>query len=610
MCGIIACRTRGAADAYLLPALASLEYRGYDSAGVAIRTGQGNTLRVRTVDRVEDLSARLRALHAQDLHTLEVTGDGIGHTRWATHGGVIEENAHPHLDCSGVLSVVHNGIITNAAALRASLEQEGHSGFAEVDSAVIAHLIEREFVAGTSLGEALRRAAGRLAGTWAIVVMDARTGAIAGTAHRAPLIVASASTGRFFASDVSAIERWIDSFQVLREGDVVELGETTTWLGTDTDGASAEPAQIAHHLSAVDRRLHGHEDYMSKEIDEQPEIAAGILDRVAPAAVDGRLWRATGLPAFGRVAILACGTSLNAGGIIAAALRRFGSVPVACLVASEAADAVLEADTLVIAISQSGETADILHALDSPVFTGLPLLALTNNAHSSLARLADAVVDCTAGHEVGVAATKTFVAQVLTGVAVAVSALRAQDLLAPHRATAIIDDLKRMPDLLAQSLAVSKIVVPELVGGLVDAPGFLYLGRGAGVIYAAEGALKLKELTYRWAEAYPAGELKHGPLALVENGTPVIVVDNGDPRLESNIAEVSARGAHVIRIGASGSTIPALGRSVDEPVREGFQPCGPLESVIPLQLLARELAVALGRDVDKPRNLAKSVTVE
>jgi glucosamine--fructose-6-phosphate aminotransferase (isomerizing) len=261
-------------------------------------------------------------------------------------------------------------------------------------------------------------------------------------------------------------------------------------------------------------------------------------------------------------------------------------------------------------MSQSGETADILSALDGANFAHCSILAITNNPHSSLARRANAIVECNAGHEVGVAATKTFVAQVLTGVAVAISALGELDRIDSSSTHLILDDLRRMPDLLAQSLTVSRDVVPQLARDISGAPGVIFLGRGAGVVYASEGALKLKELTYRWAEAYPAGELKHGPLALVEDGTPVIVVDGGGTRIASNIAEVKARGARLISIGGAGSDIPALGLSLHAPIDHGFQPCGPLESVIPMQVLARELALVLGRDVDKPRNLAKSVTVE
>jgi glucosamine--fructose-6-phosphate aminotransferase (isomerizing) len=285
-------------------------------------------------------------------------------------------------------------------------------------------------------------------------------------------------------------------------------------------------------------------------------------------------------------------------------------MPAETIIASEAADAVLGPRTLVIAMSQSGETADILHALDGPGFAHCPVLAITNNPHSSLARRADAIIECNAGHEVGVAATKTFVAQVLTGVAVAISALHELGSIDRVSSESIFDDLRRMPDLLAQSLTVSKTIVPTLAAELATSHGVIFLGRGAGVVYAAEGALKLKELTYRWAQHYPAGELKHGPLALVEEGTPVVVIDSGGSRIAGNIAEVAARGARLITIGGSGSTIPALGHSLLAPVDNGFQPCGPLECVIPMQVLARELALVLGRDVDKPRNLAKSVTVE
>jgi glucosamine--fructose-6-phosphate aminotransferase (isomerizing) len=348
---------------------------------------------------------------------------------------------------------------------------------------------------------------------------------------------------------------------------------------------------------------------MSKEIDEQPEVAARILDRLAGRVASGVLWRGLGLAPFKDVAIIGCGTSLNAGGVIASALRRFGGVPAQTVIASEAAECVLRPGTLVIAISQSGETADVLDALNTPALQRRQLLALTNATYSTLARRADAVLDCSAGQEIGVAATKTFIAQVLAGVAVGLSALADSGRIARSRAASITDDLLRTPDLLAESLSVGKHTIPALIPEIARSSGFVFLGRGTGVVYAAEGALKMKELTYRWADAYPAGELKHGPLALVEAGTPVIVVDSSNPRLAGNIAEVAARGGNVIGIGGAGSTVPAIGRSLHAPQRDGFQPCGPLESVIPMQLLARELAVELGRDVDKPRNLAKSVTV-
>ncbi|HEY1531259.1 MAG TPA: glutamine--fructose-6-phosphate transaminase (isomerizing) [Galbitalea sp.] len=601
MCGIVACRTSGSATDFLFSSLEALEYRGYDSVGIGVQTVDNGALRLRSTHRVAELAQRMATGKYPEL-----TGNGIGHTRWATHGGVTQRNAHPHADCTGSVLVAHNGIIENCDELRELLLERGHEFASDVDSEVIAHLVEDELQAGADLADALRHAIDLTTGSGAIVVMDSYSGRIVGASRRAPLVVATSPEGSFLASDISVFGSLVVSFQVLRDGDVVELAVPLKWTGPHPDA----PAMIAHEWTEAEVGLHGYPDHMAKEIDEQPELAGRILDRVAAGASNGTLWRSLELPQFDRVAIVGCGTSLNAGGIIAAAFRRFGMMPAETIIASEAADAVLGPRTLVLAMSQSGETADILSALEGPNFANLSVLAITNNAHSSLARRANAIVECNAGHEVGVAATKTFVAQVLTGVAVAISALGEMDRIDAPSRQLILDDLRRMPDLLAQSLTVSKHVVPQLAAEIASAPGVIFLGRGAGVVYAAEGALKLKELTYRWAEAYPAGELKHGPLALVEDGTPVVVVDGGGTRIASNIAEVSARGARLITIGGAGSIIPALGLSLQAPVDNGFQPCGPLESVIPMQVLARELALVLGRDVDKPRNLAKSVTVE
>lgn len=355
---------------------------------------------------------------------------------------------------------------------------------------------------------------------------------------------------------------------------------------------------------------------MAKEIEEQPAVVAEILDRIAGRAVDGSMWRGLGLAPFERVAVVACGTSLNAGQVIATALRGLGGVPTDTVVASEADQAVLTPGTLVVAISQSGETADVLRALDR-FADQYQVLALTNNLHSSLARRADAVLDCHAGPEIGVAATKTFTAQVVVGVSAMISALVASGRIDRSRALALVGDMQRLPGLLAGAAEASLDRIPLLVSSVRDASGFLFLGRGAGLPFAAEGALKLKELSYRWAEAYPAGELKHGPLALVTDGTPVVVVDNGEHKIQASVAEVRARGGFVITIGGVGADVPALGRDAGrllsrrtDVTDQGMSLWGPLESVVPLQMLARELALQLGCDVDKPRNLAKSVTVE
>ncbi|WP_144765458.1 glutamine--fructose-6-phosphate transaminase (isomerizing) [Curtobacterium sp. 9128] len=592
MCGIIAARVADDATPYLLDGLERLEYRGYDSAGIAVRTAVGGTEVLRSVSRLGDLRALVAARSGAAL-----TGTGIGHTRWATHGGVSERNAHPHQDCSGRVSVVHNGIVENADRLRTTLETQGHVFASDVDSEVIAHLVERALAVDADLMLAVQIATAQLEGSWAIVVLDAVTGRMVVAAERSPLVVARTGRGDFVASDVGAIAEWCETFVALRDGDVVELGESWEWSSAGVAVPVPFPTPSPFAAAALD--LGDHPDHMAKEIEEQPAVVAAVLDRVAVRAADGGMWAGLGLPDPERLAVVACGTSLHAGQVIATALRWIGGVPTDVVVASEADQVVLSPGTLVVAISQSGETADVLRALDR-FGDAHPVLALTNNVHSSLARRADAVLDCHAGPEIGVAATKTFTAQVVVGVAAMLSALVASGRLSPDRATAHVRALRSLPARMEHAGRVAADRVPLLVSSVRDASGFLFLGRGAGLPYAAEGALKLKELSYRWAEAYPAGELKHGPLALVDEGTPVVVVDHGDPRLQAAIAEVRARGGRVITIGGPGSDVPALGSP---------EPWGPLEAVVPLQMFARELALRLGCDVDKPRNLAKSVTV-
>ncbi|WP_416393737.1 MULTISPECIES: glutamine--fructose-6-phosphate transaminase (isomerizing) [unclassified Curtobacterium] len=604
MCGIIAARVAGDATPYLLDGLERLEYRGYDSAGIAVRTAHGGTETIRSVSRVGDLRTLVAARSGDAL-----TGIGIGHTRWATHGVVRETNAHPHADCSGRISIVHNGIVENADRLRATLERQGHVFSSDVDSEVIAHLVERALAVDPDLMLAVQIATAQLEGSWAIVVLDARDGRMVVAAERSPLVVARSARGDFVASDIGAVAEWCETFVALRDGDVVELGEAWTWSSSGVTVPVPFPTPSPFAATALD--LGDHPDHMAKEIEEQPEVVASLLDRLARGAADGSTWVGLGLPGFHRLAIVACGTSLNAGQVIATALRSIGGVPTDIVVASEADQVVLGPGTLVVAISQSGETADVLRALDR-FEDRHPVLALTNNVHSSLARRADAVLDCHAGPEIGVAATKTFTAQVVVGVAAVISALVASGRIDGERAAALVGELTDLPARLDHAAAIAADRIPLLVSSVKDATGFLFLGRGAGLPYAAEGALKLKELSYRWAESYPAGELKHGPLALVDQGTPVVVVDHGDHRLRANIAEVRARGGFVITIGGEGSDIPALGRRVVGDLAWGraTAPWGPLEAVVPLQMLARELALQLGCDVDKPRNLAKSVTVE
>lgn len=595
MCGIIACRTTGPALDYLLPALKRLEYRGYDSVGVAVRTGDGDIARLRTIGRIGALEQQVTQWTGPELDGL-----GIGHTRWATHGGVDESNTHPHVDCTGRIALVHNGIITNADELARELRATGHRFSSEVDSEVVAHLVEDSLALSGDLLTAVQRTVERLSGSWALAILEQGTGRLVAAAHRSPLLIARSSGGDFATSDAAAISDWVDEFRSLEDGDVVELGDTFTW---SRRGQRCPPPPPARHTwNRTDMSLGSHTDYMSKEIGEQPQVAARLLGQIGGGVADGSLWSGLGLPHFDRLRVIACGTSLHAGQVIGNCARGIGGIRLTTMVASEALREPLEPGTLTLAISQSGETADVLRALDLHAPDDSPLLALTNSTHSTLARRADAVLPCSAGPEIGVAATKTFVCQVISGVALVMSAMVANERLEPDAAARLMRALNGAPARLAAATETAQRLLPPLVDELTTATGFVFLGRGAGVPYAAEGALKLKELTYRWAEHHPAGELKHGPLAVIEPGTPVVVVDHGDPRIDANIAEVRARGGRIISIGTEGTTVPVL--------HPGPAPCGPLESVVPMQVLARSLALALGRDVDKPRNLAKSVTVE
>lgn len=594
MCGIIACRTDQPAIDYLRIGLRRLEYRGYDSVGIALGTTDGDVVRLRTTGRIGALEELLDQWTGPAFD-----GVGIGHTRWATHGGVSEGNAHPHTDCSGTISLVHNGIIENAATLRAELSASGHRFETAVDSEVLCHLIEDERRGCGDLAQAVQQALTRVQGSWALAALERGTACITVAAKGSPLLVAHTAHGDFAASDIAAIADWIEEFRVLDDGDVVEL---TNGRWSRSGSAVRPPVPTRCRWRGRDAQLNGYTDYMAKEIDEQPQAAARVLDELVDGIANGAVWNQLGLPRFERLRILGCGTSLNAGSVIANLTRELGGIPVIVTVASEAGTDVPDEHQLCLAISQSGETTDVLRAVESSSMGEAALVALTNTSHSTLARLADAVIGCSAGPEIGVAATKTFVCQVISGAALMISALVATNRLSRRSATRLVDDLRRLPEQLAAAAAVSKCVVPPIVDDLVSASGFLFIARGAGLPYAAEGALKLKELTYRWAEHYPAGELKHGPLALVEPGTPVVVIDNGDPKLAFNVAEVQARGGRTIAIGSADSAIPV----VDNP----NAPWGPITATLPLQILARTLALALARDVDKPRNLAKSVTVE
>ena len=595
MCGIVACvRQTDTALDYLLSGLARLEYRGYDSAGVAL-IGQKELWARRSVGR---LAALRDQLERADPPAAVI---GIGHTRWATHGEVSESNAHPLCDCSSTIGVVHNGIIENAGSLRCRLEAEGHHFESAVDTEVVAHLIEQEMEDGRSFTEAVRSATVALRGRWAIAAVRSGADIVLVTARGCPLVVGSAPDGYYVASDPTAVVGWAQEVRFLRDGDVVEVGDRLRWLDEDGDPADVRPV-VTKSWSDAEVETGIFSDYMEKEITEQPMIAQRLVDRLIPSLSSGELWRELDLPPHRQVRFVACGTSYHAAQVVARVLRTVAGVPTDVIIASEHAEHPTPAGTLTIALSQSGETADVLAAVEHCQGS---YLALTNGPESTVARGAAAVLTCDAGPEIGVAATKTFVAQVIAGVGLALAEARARGALGQAVLAALLGRLGDLPELLATANERSSQQAPAVANRFSDAPGWIFVSRGSGVPYATEGALKLKEIAYRWAEALPAGELKHGPIALIEPGLPVVAVQGGGAeKLSGNLAEIRARGGEVITVGPGEHEAISVGGPQNRP------PWGRLEAVVGLQHLARSLGLALGRDVDKPRNLAKSVTVE
>src|SRR4051794_2691274 len=596
MCGIVACQTARPALDFLLSGLRRLEYRGYDSAGVAVRTQGGGIVRLRSVGRLDALEAEGAGYQGP-----AVAGTGIGHTRWATHGSVSTENSHPHIDCGGEVNVVHNGIIENADELRSELTLRGHTFHSEVDSEVVAHLVEEALSGGADLADAVDKVTSTLVGSWALAVVHTGEDSVVLTAQRSPLVVATGPAGTYAASDLTAVAGWADRFQVVEDGDLVQLnrhGISWRWA----DGSTSAPTLQPLLMTGEQVERGSAPDFMAKEISQQAQGTADVVARLGDQIADGSLWRDLGLPPLHRVRFSACGTSLNAAHVLARVLTAHG-VPSTLAPASELDGLVDEPGSVTVALSQSGETADVLRSLDG-LGGKAPVLALTNVATSTLGRSAQAVVELGVGPEIGVAATKTFTAQVATGVSVLLSGLVYARRISTGQASELVGLLQDIPSLIEEADALARGHCPTAASAVSAASGFLFVARGAAVPYAAEGALKLKELTYRWAECQPAGELKHGPIALIEGGTPVVVVDDGHPKLRGNVAEISARCATVLDVGGPGSALP---------YRTGAPavgPWGPLASVVVMQHLARELAITLGRDVDKPRNLAKSVTVE
>ena len=616
MCGIVGyVGSRQALDV-VLEGLRRLEYRGYDSSGVAVLDGE--LVVEKRAGRIENLDKAIAADHPGG-----ITGStGIGHTRWATHGAPTDRNAHPHLDTANAVAVIHNGIIENFAPLRAELEAAGIELRSETDTEVVAHLMAAALPeAGGDLAEAMRQVCRRLDGAFTLVVAHRdHPGRLVAARRNSPLVLGVGPGETFLASDVAAfVEHTRDAVE-LGQDQVVEI-TPDGYSVTDFAGNAVEvsPFRVDWDLAAAEKG--GFDYFMLKEIQEQP---AAVADTLLGRFVDGQVvldeqrLDAQELRDIDKVFVIACGTAYHSGLIAKYAIEHWTRIPVEVEMASEFRyrDPVLDRDTLVVAISQSGETADTLEAVRHAREQKARVLAVCNTNGAQIPRESDAVLYTRAGPEIGVASTKTFLAQVAATQLVGLALAGAKGTKYGDEVAREFAALEAMPPLIEQVLGVVE-PVRSLARDIAGAKAVLFLGRHVGYPVALEGALKLKELAYMHAEGFPAGELKHGPIALIEDGLPVVVV-MPSPRgrqvlhakLLSNIQEVRARGARTIVIAEEGDTAvrPYAHHLVEVPRTPTL--LSPLVTTVPLQVLAAEIAQARGYDVDKPRNLAKSVTVE
>jgi glucosamine--fructose-6-phosphate aminotransferase (isomerizing) len=612
MCGIVGYVGQRPALELLLGGLERLEYRGYDSAGIAV-LDQTRALRVRSVGGIAQLRSAVE-LHPQ-IETLRGSTTGIGHTRWATHGRVSEGNAHPLTDDRQRVQVVLNGIVENHDQLRARLEAGGARFDSDTDAEVVAHLVGRALDDGRSLAEAVQVSLRRLHGHFAFVAASpAEPDTLVGTRRACPLVIGHGDGERFLGSALGGLPAELAGAHAIEDDEVAVLDATSTVV-LDARGTAVRPRPLPldEQRAAVDRAHH--ESFMLAEIEEQPRALRRTL-RAAPRGpgLDELPW--TQLAAARRLSIVACGTSYHAGLVGRLLLERWAGLRVEVDIASEwrYRDPDVGRGDLVLGITQSGETADTIGALRTARERGAEILALTNVAASQATREASAALLTDAGTEVGVAATKTFVTQVATLAVLARLLGVARGVLGDAQAERLDDELQRLPAVVEAARAASEQPIARAAERWGAEPFFLFLGRHAGLPVALEGALKLKEIAYVPSDAYAAGEMKHGPIALLSEGTPVVVVATDSPvldKLRSNVAEVRARGAHVLAIATEG----AAGVIADEADELVLVPAtdpllAPIPGVVPLQLLAHGIAVARGLDPDRPRNLAKTVTVE
>jgi glucosamine--fructose-6-phosphate aminotransferase (isomerizing) len=607
MCGIVGYVGPDDALPIILEGLRRLEYRGYDSAGVALL--DGGLAVVKKAGKLAELERELSERAAP------TGGVGMGHTRWATHGEPSDRNAHPHTDCHGRIAVIHNGIIENFPALRAGLEERGHTLRSDTDTEAVAHLIEER---EGPIVDRVREVVRELEGAYALVVCSTdEPDVIVGVKVSSPLVVGLGDGENLLASDIPAALQRTRTVIPMDEGDVVELRASGVRI-TSIDGVPREPTPIVVDWDVERAQKGGFDDFMLKEIHEQPsairDTLVGRVDEKGHLSLDELHVPADVLREVGKVFVVACGTAFHSGLVAKYAIEHWTRLPVEIEIASEFRyrDPVLGPDTLTLAVSQSGETIDTLEAARHAKRQGSRVVAVTNTVGSSLAREADGVLYTHAGPEIGVAATKTFSTQMVAQHLTALYLAQVRGAMFPEEIASIMQRMHELPAAVERVLALDA-QVSAIAAEYAEARDVLFIGRHTGYPAALEGALKLKEISYIHAEGYPAGELKHGPIALVEPGVPVVAIATEchvHAKMLSNIQEVRARGARVIVVATEGDREV---RSIAEHVLyvprtpELFSP---VVVSVPLQLLAYRIAKLRGCDVDQPRNLAKSVTVE
>jgi glutamine---fructose-6-phosphate transaminase (isomerizing) len=596
----------------LVEGLRRLEYRGYDSAGIALGT-PGSLFIEKRAGKLSNLEGALPA-------NLPVVHSGIGHTRWATHGGPTDRNAHPHVDNEGKLAVIHNGIIENYSELKAELEKRGHKFSSDTDTESVAHLLSdlRKENKG-DLTAAMREAVKKLRGSFTLLAIHADSPAtIVGVRRNSPLVVGVGEGENFMASDVAAFIDYTKRAIELGQDEVVTISPEAIEI-CDLNGKKVTPREYEITWDSAAAQKGGFSHFMLKEIFEQPKAVAdtliGRLSDNNQIELDEIRMSDKEIKAIKKIVVIACGTAYHAGMIAKYAIENWAKIPVEVEIASEFRyrNPIIDGGTLVIAISQSGETMDTLMAIRHAKAAGARVLAICNTNSSTIPRESDAVLYTHAGPEIAVASTKAFLTQV---VAVYLIGLKLAQVRAELSDSQVHDLYNEMLELPAKIEQILETVEPlrELTRGFAQSASVLFLGRNVGYPVALEGALKLKELAYMHAEGFAGGELKHGPIALIDQGTPVIAILPAghehalDEKMLSNIQEVKARGARVIVIAEEGASVVGAEHIIRIPVSSPL--LQPVLATVPLQVFAYEMAVTRGNDVDQPRNLAKSVTVE